>query len=73
MTRYAVMGDPIAQSKSPQIHSQFASLTKQDVAYEKLRVEAHEFPARVNAFFKGGGSGLNVTVRGYCESTGGSG
>ena len=41
MTRYAVMGDPIAQSKSPQIHSQFANLTKQNVAYEKLRVEAH--------------------------------
>ena len=62
MTRYAVMGDPIAQSKSPQIHSQFANLTKQNVAYEKLRVEAHEFPARVNAFFNGGGGGLNVTV-----------
>ena len=62
MTRYAVMGDPIAQSKSPQIHSQFANLTKQNVAYEKLRVEAHEFPARVNAFFNSGGGGLNVTV-----------
>lgn len=62
MTLYAVMGDPIAHSKSPQIHSQFASQTKQDVAYEKLRVEAQEFPQRVNAFFNDGGGGLNVTV-----------
>lgn len=60
--RYAVVGNPIAHSKSPAIHSQFAEQTEQDLSYEKLLVELGDFNRFVNQFFADGGKGLNVTV-----------
>lgn len=33
---YAVIGNPIAQSKSPLIHTAFAQVTAQDIDYTKL-------------------------------------
>lgn len=62
MDRYAVVGNPIAHSKSPEIHSLFAESTNQDMYYEKILVELGQFEPEVSGFFALGGKGLNVTV-----------
>ena len=62
MNQYAVMGDPISHSKSPQIHSLFAQQTGEDMRYGKLQIASADFPAEVAGFFERGGGGLNVTV-----------
>ena len=59
---YAVMGNPIAHSKSPQIHRLFAGQTNQKLGYDALFIDKDEFPPAVIEFFSAGGKGLNVTV-----------
>lgn len=60
--RYAVIGNPIAHSKSPQIHTAFAHATGQDLSYERILAPLDGFDAAVAAFAEQGGKGLNVTV-----------
>lgn len=59
---YAVIGNPIAQSKSPVIHSRFAQSTGQDMAYTRLLGTVGAFAADVDAFRASGGRGLNITA-----------
>ncbi|MEY3610718.1 MAG: Shikimate dehydrogenase [Pseudomonadota bacterium] len=60
--RYAVIGNPIEQSKSPLIHSAFAKVAGQDIAYTKLLAPLGGFAAVVDAFRASGGRGMNVTA-----------
>jgi len=60
--RYAVVGNPIAHSKSPQIHRLFAEQLNDDISYDKELIELGNFDAWVDKFFQAGGKGLNVTL-----------
>ncbi len=60
--RYAVMGNPIAHSKSPLIHSLFAQQTGQHMQYDAILVDMDGFEQAVAEFRQAGGHGLNITV-----------
>lgn len=60
--RYAVVGNPVAHSKSPTIHAEFARQTGQDLVYERLLAPLDGFATAVQRFRGEGGKGLNVTV-----------
>lgn len=60
--RYAVIGNPIAHSKSPLIHAEFARQTGEDIEYSRLLAPLDGFREAVERFRAGGGKGLNVTV-----------
>ena len=59
---YAVVGNPISHSKSPRIHSLFASETGEPVEYTAIQAPLDDFAGTVRQFFERGGKGLNVTV-----------
>jgi len=59
---YAVFGNPIAHSKSPQIHTLFAEQTKQSMIYTAELAETGQFDQAIKNFIKNDGKGLNVTV-----------
>jgi shikimate dehydrogenase len=61
MDKYAVFGNPIAQSKSPVIHSIFAQQTGQDISYERILAPEDQFNKIANEFFASGAKGCNVT------------
>ena len=60
--RYAVIGTPIAHTKSPQIHQAFAAATGQDLEYTAIEAPADGFAAALHALRRTGLRGLNVTV-----------
>ena len=60
--QYVVIGNPVAHSKSPAIHAQFAAQTGESIAYERLAAPLDDFAACVQHFMQSGGCGANVTV-----------
>jgi shikimate dehydrogenase len=60
--RYAVIGNPIEQSKSPLIHTAFAQVTGHDISYTKVLAPLDGFADTVDAFRSAGGRGMNVTA-----------
>lgn len=62
LDRYAVFGNPIKHSRSPQIHAAFAEQTGQRLTYRAQLIELDHFAEIAREFFAGGGKGCNVTV-----------
>jgi shikimate dehydrogenase len=60
--RYAVIGNPVAHSRSPDIHARFGQQTGVALEYGALCAPLDGFAGAVAEFFDGGGRGLNVTV-----------
>jgi len=59
---YAVLGNPIAHSKSPLIHRLFAQQTHQDMSYEAHLLPLDGFLTGVQTLHQQGFQGMNVTV-----------
>lgn len=60
--KYAVIGSPIAHSKSPQIHAAFAKQTNQNMSYEAILAPLDNFKHALQALLDAGYSGANITV-----------
>ena len=60
--QYAVIGHPIAHSKSPLIHQMFAEQTGQDIRYTAIESPLDGFAAAIERLRKAGYKGCNVTV-----------
>ena len=62
LDRYAVIGNPIAHSKSPQIHAVFAKQTRQAMHYEAILSPLDGFAETIKQLIAQGYKGVNVTV-----------
>jgi len=60
--RYAVLGNPVAHSRSPAIHAAFARQTGEAVDYGRILCPLDGFEASVREFAAAGGRGCNVTL-----------
>jgi shikimate dehydrogenase len=60
--KYGVVGNPIAHSRSPEIHERFARQTGQRLTYERIEAPLDGFDDRALALRDAGFRGLNVTV-----------
>ena len=60
--KYCVIGNPIAHSKSPEIHAAFAAATNQDISYERCLAPLDGFADTVRRLVEQGYRGANVTV-----------
>jgi shikimate dehydrogenase len=60
--RYAVIGNPVAHSKSPWIHAEFARASGQRLEYVGIEAPLDGFAATVESFRASGGRGANVTL-----------
>jgi len=60
--RYGVIGNPVAHSKSPEIHAAFAAQTGQALSYERVSAPLDGFADTVARLAREGYKGANVTV-----------
>lgn len=60
--KYAVLGNPIAHSKSPQIHLAFAKQTNMNISYQPILVPLDAFDVTIRRLIDEGYKGVNVTV-----------
>lgn len=62
MKNFALIGNPIAHSKSPKVHQMFAKQFGLIISYEKILAPVDAFAKTVNNFFTKGGDGCNITL-----------
>ena len=62
MDNYAVIGNPVAHSKSPQIHSAFAQQQGTIINYQRILADESNFTTTIKEFNRNGGLGVNITV-----------
>lgn len=60
--RYAVIGNPVEHSKSPDIHKAFAMQTGQDMDYSKVFAPLDGFSRTIATMHENGFKGANITV-----------
>jgi shikimate dehydrogenase len=60
--KYAVIGNPIAHSKSPTIHAEFAKQVNQEINYKAILAPIDGFAMTVKRLIAEGYEGVNVTV-----------
>jgi len=60
--RYAIIGNPVAQAKSPALQSAFAKQCGQDMVYDAILAPLDGFIAAVRSFQHSGGKGMNITM-----------
>lgn len=60
--QYAVVGNPIAHSKSPVIHHAFAKQTQQSLDYNAIELPIDNFEQKLREIQRQGYKGVNVTV-----------
>ena len=60
--KFAVIGDPISHSKSPQLHNEFGKEFKLKLSYDKIHTHSSELAARVDNLIELGYRGFNVTL-----------
>ena len=62
LKQFAVVGNPIAHSRSPELHHAFADAVGIKLQYHKRLAPLDGFQQNIEDFFNAGGSGLNITV-----------
>ena len=63
MKKFAVFGNPIAQSLSPTIHQMFADQVREKISYENILAPEDGFVEAAKAFLaQEGAVGCNVTM-----------
>jgi shikimate dehydrogenase len=62
MERYGVIGNPIAHSRSPEIHQAFADQFDRSIDFTRILATVEDFDEIVAEFVKSGGKGLSVTM-----------
>ncbi|WP_366919603.1 shikimate dehydrogenase [Hydrocarboniphaga sp.] len=62
MSRYGVIGQPVAHSLSPRIHALFAKAFGIDLSYEAIEIAPADLAARLQQLHADGYSGINVTL-----------
>lgn len=70
MDLYCVMGNPVAHSKSPWIHTRFAALTGQTLEYTRRLIALDGFAQGIREFREQGGLGCNITMPFKFEAAG---
>ena len=60
--QYAVMGNPVAHSRSPIIHQMFGQQCNLQLDYTRIQVDVGGFEQAVSHFAAHDGAGLNITV-----------
>ncbi len=60
--QFAVFGDPISHSLSPQIHARFARQVGVELSYTAIQAPLESFADTLAAFVARGGQGANITL-----------